>query len=137
MVPDTLRDSHIALIRLFEKNFADEIKRTGLSVHELDAAAENDQLLRKVPSLSSISTATNSNGSGNSLNGSTVGHGTNANSRVSSMASVNTMSSSNLTRVDSTSSGKSQSTKATVTTNSSTGRKRSLLNWRQSRAGPE
>jgi len=116
LVPETLRESHIALINLFEKNFEDEIKRTLLDIPELKRSAPTLPISNPSSSASSML-----NGSNNGATGSP------SNNRYPSM------SSSNLTRVETSSSDKSTS-KMSQTTSGSGGRKRSILNWRQSRS---
>lgn len=119
LIPDSLRESHIVMIDLFEKNFEGEIKRTKIDVSELRRAAPD--LLPSIPASSASSIngfkTMHSAGTTNNLNG----HST----RIPS-------SSSTITRVDTRSSDKSTS-KMSQTTSGSGGRVRSLLNWRQSR----
>lgn len=115
LVPETLRESHIVLINLFEKNFELEIKRTNLDVDDLKRSAPS--VLASIPSSSA-----------SSINGFKTLH-----SSPSASQRFPSMSSTNLTRVDTGSSDKSNS-KQSQTTSGSGGRKRSILNWRQSRA---
>lgn len=117
LVPDTLKESHTVLINLFEKNFEQEIKRTHLDVSDLRRSAP--AMLPSIPSSSA-----------SSINGGKTFH-----SSPSAAASqrFTSMSSANLSRVDTQSSDKSSS-KQSQATSGSGGRKRSLLNWRQSRA---
>ncbi|CCH43742.1 DOCK-like protein [Wickerhamomyces ciferrii] len=128
LVPESLKESHVVLIDLFEKNFKGEIKRTHIDVAELR---------RSIPKASaspySAGSSTNSSVSTFKVNQTPQQPQTHAASqRIPSTISVNTSTGSTLTRVASGSSEKSSSRMSQVTTGSG-GRKRSILNWRQSR----
>ncbi|KAH3672399.1 hypothetical protein WICMUC_004235 [Wickerhamomyces mucosus] len=135
LIPYSYRESHIALIELFEKNFSEEVTRTNLSIQDLkdslasiSSSSSPTSSLHKVPSISS--TIVSSPGPANSSRS------------ISgiSLATSNIYPSnySTLSRTETKGSDKS-STKgplSTTTTNKSnnSGRMRSILKWRQSRA---
>jgi hypothetical protein len=118
MVPDSLRESHIVLIQMFEKNFSDEISRTRLSISDLEEAIPSPALSKVPSSTSTLQTQTTSTSNGY------------RNASASTATSMINSLTHGLTRTDTKS---SDTTTTTAATNGSNGKKRSLLNWRQSR----
>jgi hypothetical protein len=126
MVPNSLRDSHSAMIGLFAKNFKEEINRTGLNVQELETSFAMRSGDSTPTTLSRVHTqSTIEDGSSDSVNKLAT------NRRIPSMSSIGI----SLGRTDTRSSDKSGSRVSQLTqkTSGSGSKKNFLTNWRQSR----
>lgn len=126
MVPSLLKDSHLAMINLFEKNFSEEIKRTGLNIHELeDSFVFDSSTPSTLSKVSTIATVTGTSANTTAPVATPINRG---NSRIPSMAS--NFSTTSLNKVDTRGSDRSTSKHSQVTSGS--GKKR-FLPWRNSR----